>query len=76
MHLEATFGRSQMESMVEDLIDRLTLPCEACLVDAGLQKEDLTSILLVGGMTRMPSVREKVTEIFGQNQKMALILTR
>jgi molecular chaperone DnaK len=69
LHLEATLGRSQMEEMVSDLIERLTIPCEACIVDAGLQKEDLTSILLVGGMTRMPSVREKVREIFGQSPK-------
>ena len=59
LHLEATLTRSKMESMVEDLIEKLTIPCEACLTDAGMVKEDLTSVLLVGGMTRMPRVRQK-----------------
>ena len=66
LHLEATLTRSQMETMVVDLIDKLIAPCENCLQDAGLAKEELTSVLLVGGMTRMPRVREKVAEIFGQ----------
>jgi molecular chaperone DnaK len=58
--------RTKMEAMVADLIEKLTIPCEACLSDAGMAKEDLTSVLLVGGMTRMPRVRQKVEEIFGQ----------
>ena len=66
LHLETSLTRSKMESMVEDLIEKLTIPCEACLTDAGMVKEDLTSVLLVGGMTRMPRVRQKVEEIFGQ----------
>jgi molecular chaperone DnaK len=66
LHLESTLSRSEMETLVEDLIERLVAPCENCLQDAGLGKEALTSVLLVGGMTRMPRVREKVAEIFGQ----------
>lgn len=66
LHLESTLTRTQMEDMVADLIDKLAVPCENCMKDAGLTNTDLTSVLLVGGMTRMPRVREKVAEIFGQ----------
>ena len=66
LHLESTLSRSDMETMVADLIERLVVPCENCIQDAGLSKEELSSVLLVGGMTRMPRVREKVSEIFGQ----------
>jgi molecular chaperone DnaK len=66
LHLESTLSRAQLEEMVADLIEQLVSPCENCMQDAGLGKEDLTSILLVGGMTRMPRVREKVAEIFGK----------
>jgi len=66
LHLESTLTRTQMEDMVADLIDKLAVPCENCMKDAGLTNADLTSVLLVGGMTRMPRVREKVAEIFGQ----------
>ena len=67
LHLESTLSRSDMETMVADLIERLVVPCENCIQDAGLSKEELSSVLLVGGMTRMPRVREKVSEIFGQS---------
>ena len=66
LHLESTLSRTALEEMVADLIEQLVTPCENCMQDAGLEKEELTSILLVGGMTRMPRVREKVAEIFGQ----------
>lgn len=66
LHLEMSLTRAEMESMVADLIDKLAIPCKACMSDAGMAKEDLTSVLLVGGMTRMPRVRQKVEEIFGQ----------
>ena len=66
LHLESTLTRTQMEDMVADLIEKLVAPCENCMKDAGLTNADLTSVLLVGGMTRMPRVREKVAEIFGQ----------
>ena len=66
LHLESTLTREELETLVDDLIQRLDQPCENCLQDAGLAKDELTSVLLVGGMTRMPRVREKVAEIFGQ----------
>lgn len=66
LHLEASLTRAQLEEMVADLIEQLVPPCENAIKDAGLSKEDLSSVLLVGGMTRMPRVREKVAEIFGK----------
>ena len=60
------FERSTLESLTADLVDRLQAPCERALSDAGLGREDLDQVLLVGGMTRMPAVRRKVEEIFGK----------
>ena len=64
LHLELSLTREQLEEMVADLIERLTLPCQNCLTDAGLTADQLDEVLLVGGMTRMPIVRTKVAEIF------------
>ena len=66
LHLEDKLSRGKLETMVADLIDRLEIPCLACLKDAKINKEDLTGVLLVGGMTRMPKVQQKVAKIFGQ----------
>ncbi len=63
-HLNLSITRAQFEEMVEDLIERLRTPCEKVLEDAGLSPEDIDEVVLVGGMTRMPRVREKVKEIF------------
>jgi molecular chaperone DnaK len=52
--------------MVEDLIDRTIEPCRKALKDAGLEAKDIAEVVLVGGMTRMPRVREKVKEFFGK----------
>ncbi|MBJ94715.1 MAG: molecular chaperone DnaK [Rickettsiales bacterium] len=65
-HLQGELSRAQFEGMVEELIKRLRIPCEQALKDAGLSADDLNEVLLVGGMTRMPKVREMVTEIFGK----------
>ena len=65
-HLKVDLSRAQFEGMVTDLIDRLRLPCQAALSDAGMSASDLDDVLLVGGMTRMPKVREMVTEFFGR----------
>jgi len=64
-HLQAELSRAQFEGMVEELLGRLRAPCERALSDAGLEASDLNEVLLVGGMTRMPKVREIVAEIFG-----------
>ncbi len=65
-HLNMKLTRSKMESLVGDLIDRVAGPCETCLKDAKKQKKDIDEVILVGGMTRMPKVQEKVRTIFGK----------
>ncbi|MFZ5478489.1 MAG: molecular chaperone DnaK [Myxococcota bacterium] len=64
-HLMAELGRVQLEQLCADLVDRLEAPCRQALKDARLNAKDLDAVLLVGGMTRMPRVQEKVQEIFG-----------
>ena len=66
VHLQLQLGRDQLEAMVSELIDRIAAPCKQCMEDAGIQPSDLDGVLLVGGMTRMPRVVEKVREIFGR----------
>ena len=66
VHLVETIDRDTLEDLVADLIERLAVPCEACLADAGMNPSDLNAVLLVGGMTRMPRVQKRVTEIFGR----------
>jgi len=66
IHLSANIDRATLEGLVEDLVARLDAPCLQCLSDAGLKASELDQVLLVGGMTRMPRIREKVAKIFGQ----------
>ncbi len=65
-HLNIKLTRSQLESLVEDLIQRTIKPCEQALKDAGLIASEITEVVLVGGMTRMPKVNEVVKEFFGK----------
>jgi len=65
-HLSLKLTRSKFEAMVEDLIERMVAPCETCIKDAGITKDKIDEIILVGGMTRMPRVQQKVKEIFGK----------
>jgi molecular chaperone DnaK len=65
-HLNVSLTRERFEALVADLIAKLVEPCETALADAGLRREDVNEVILVGGMTRMPRVREKVAEIFGR----------
>ncbi|MCO5141892.1 MAG: molecular chaperone DnaK [Oligoflexia bacterium] len=65
-HLSINISRSKLEALVSDLINNLVKPCETALKDSGLSKSDITEVILVGGMTRMPKVQEKVKEIFGR----------
>jgi molecular chaperone DnaK len=65
-HLNMQLSRAKFESLVADLIDKLVAPCETCLKDSGLRKDQIDEVILVGGMTRMPRVQQKVKEIFGK----------
>ena len=65
-HLNIKLSRAKLESLVEDLIERTAGPCQTALKDAGLSASDINEVILVGGMTRMPKVQEKVKEIFGK----------
>jgi len=65
-HLNVKLTRSKYESLVEDLIERMVAPCETCIKDAGVSKDKIDEVILVGGMTRMPRVQQKVKEIFGK----------
>ncbi|GLQ35512.1 chaperone protein DnaK [Amylibacter marinus] len=66
LHLVLKLTRAKLESLVADLIKRSMKPCAAALKDAGLSKDDIDEVVLVGGMTRMPKVIEAVTEFFGK----------
>lgn len=65
-HFETKLTRAQLEGLVSDLLDRLAGPCEKALKDAKLKPSDINEVVLVGGMTRMPAVIEKVKSIFGK----------
>ena len=65
-HLNIKLTRAKLESLVEDLIEKTAVPCQKALSDAGLKASDISEVILVGGMTRMPKVQEKVKEIFGK----------
>jgi len=65
-HFLLKFTRAQYESLVEDLIQRTLPPCVACLKDAGLSKSEISEVILVGGMTRMPKVQKVVETFFGK----------
>ena len=65
-HLNIKLTRAKLESLVDDLIERTVIPCQKALADAGLKASEISEVILVGGMTRMPKVQEKVKEIFGK----------
>jgi molecular chaperone DnaK len=65
-HLVLTLKRSEFEILVVDLIEKSLEPCQKALKDAGLRVGDIDAVVLVGGMTRMPLVRQKVSEFFGK----------
>ncbi len=66
-HLNMKVSRAKLEALVVDLIDRVEGPCKTALKDAGLSAKDVNEVILVGGMTRMPRVQQKVKEIFGKD---------
>jgi molecular chaperone DnaK len=65
-HLNIKLTRAKFESLVEDLIAKTIEPCKVALKDAGLSTNDITEVVLVGGMTRMPKVQEAVKNFFGK----------
>ncbi|MFN3567590.1 MAG: molecular chaperone DnaK [Caldimicrobium sp.] len=65
-HLVMKLTRAKLESLVEDLIQKLEEPCRIAMKDAGITPQDIDEVILVGGMTRMPRVQQKVKEIFGK----------
>jgi len=66
-HFEHKLTRAKLEDLVGDLIAKTAEPCDKALKDAGLKASDIDAVVLVGGMTRMPSVQEKVKSIFGKD---------
>ena len=66
LHMVMTLTRAKLESLVGDLSEASRKPCQAALKDAGLSKDDIDEVVLVGGMTRMPKVQEEVEKFFGK----------
>jgi molecular chaperone DnaK len=71
-HLSLTLSRAKLEELVGDLVDKTLEPCRASLKDAGLEAKDIEEVILVGGMTRMPLVQQKVKEFFGKDPHMGV----
>lgn len=65
-HLAITLTRSKLETLTHDLIERTREPCLKALKDSGLSKDDISEVILVGGMSRMPAVQDMVKQIFGK----------
>ncbi|QHB55615.1 molecular chaperone DnaK [Ralstonia solanacearum] len=68
-HLNLKITRAKLEALVEDLIERTIEPCRIAIKDAGVKVSDIHDVILVGGMTRMPKVQEKVKEFFGKDPR-------
>ncbi|KIF81751.1 molecular chaperone DnaK [Noviherbaspirillum autotrophicum] len=69
VHLNMKITRAKLESLVEELITRTIEPCRIAIKDAGVKVSDIQDVILVGGMTRMPKVQEKVKEFFGRDPR-------
>ncbi|RCW73000.1 molecular chaperone DnaK [Pseudorhodoferax soli] len=68
-HLNIKLSRAKLEALVEELIERTIAPCRTAIKDAGVSVADIHDVILVGGMTRMPKVQEKVKEFFGREPR-------
>ncbi len=68
-HLAVKITRAKFESLVDELIERTIAPCKLAIKDAGVKVSDIADVILVGGMTRMPKVQDKVKEFFGKEPR-------
>ncbi|NMM77124.1 molecular chaperone DnaK [Acidovorax sp. SRB_24] len=68
-HLNIKLTRAKLESLVDELIERTIAPCRTAIKDAGISVSDINDVILVGGMTRMPKVQDKVKEFFGKDPR-------
>ncbi|MCX7252107.1 MAG: molecular chaperone DnaK [Burkholderiales bacterium] len=68
-HLNIKLTRAKLESLVDELIERTIAPCRMAIKDAGVSVSDIQDVILVGGMSRMPKVQEKVKEFFGKEPR-------
>lgn len=68
-HLNIKLTRAKLESLVDELIERTIAPCRTAIKDAGINVADINDVILVGGMTRMPKVQDKVKEFFGKEPR-------
>ncbi len=73
-HLTMKLTRAKFESLVDDLIEKTIKPCEIALKDSGIKLSDISDVILVGGMTRMPKVQDKVKEFFGKEPRKDVLL--
>ena len=65
-HMVKTLSRARLEQLVSDLVDRTDGPCRQALTDSGLNASEIDEVIMVGGMSRMPAVQEKVKQVFGK----------
>jgi molecular chaperone DnaK len=65
-HLNMKLTRAKLEALVDDLIEKVVEPCNIAVKDSGIKITDLDEVILVGGMTRMPKVQQKVKQLFGK----------
>jgi molecular chaperone DnaK len=68
-HLNIKLTRAKLEALVEELVERTIAPCRTAIKDAGISVADINDVILVGGMSRMPKVQEKVKEFFGKEPR-------
>jgi len=71
-HLQMTLSRAKLEQLTQDLIERSVGPCRKALADANLSVSEIDEVILVGGMTRMPAVRDTVRELFGKEPHLGV----
>ncbi len=65
-HLDIKITRAKLESLINDLLDKLETPCRQAMKDSGMSTNEINEVVLVGGMTRMPAVQERLKKIFGK----------